>query len=343
MCLGAAAPADAAKWRLWTEGGLISLDTQHRRNRAAARLPAAAEPVALVSSMVRYKSEKNERFERAVSVRRPPGDLLRTKYANATSSFSHFSLTPGPDIFITTVLLGTTHSSLLNRSKSPMPDPIVESFAVPPLGCNCTIIGDPESKDACVVDPGGNVNEILNKLESKGLTLKRVLITHGHLDHIMGGKELKEKTNCEIIMNQHDLGLYEKVAEQCRDFGVASLVKPGESLPKPDAFVSDGDVVQWAPSYSVKCIHCPGHTPGSTSYYFEEAKLVCPGDTLFCGSVGRTSWAGIPSLQGTSDSQELLGSIRHKLFGLPDETVVVSGHGEHTSIADEKKYNPYVR
>ena len=145
----------------------------------------------------------------------------------------------------------------------------------------------------------------------------------------MGGKELKEKTNCEIIMNQQDLGLYEKVAEQCRDFGVASLVKSaGESLPKPDAFVSDGDVVQWAPSYSVKCIHCPGHTPG---------------DTLFCGSVGRTSWAGIPSLQGTSDSQELLGSIKHKLFGLPDETVVVSGHGEHTSIGDEKKHNPYVR
>ena len=232
---------------------------------------------------------------------------------------------------------------IIKDRKTSMPEPIVESFAVPPLGCNCTIIGDPETKDACCIDPGGNVSKILAKLESHGLTLKRVLITHGHLDHIMGGKELKEKTNCEIIMNQHDLGLYEKVNAQCRDFGVASLVKSGESLPKPDAFVADGDVVQWAPSFSVKCIHCPGHTPGSTSYYFPEAKLVCPGDTLFCGSVGRTSWAGIPSLQGTSDAQELLGSIKYKLFDLPDETVVVSGHGEHTSIGDEKKYNPYVR
>ena len=109
---------------------------------------------------------------------------------------------------------------------------------MPPLGCNCTIIGDPDSKEACIVDPGGDVSKLLAKIESHGLTLKRVLITHGHLDHIMGGKELKEKTNCEIIMNQHDLGLYEKVDAQCRDFGVASLVKQGESLPKPDAFMA---------------------------------------------------------------------------------------------------------
>lgn len=218
---------------------------------------------------------------------------------------------------------------------------IVESFAVPPLGCNCTIIGDPDSKDAIVVDPGGDVDKILSKLWQSGLTLKRVLITHGHLDHIQGGKELKEKTGCEIIMHQDDLGLYERVADQCKDFGVTNIAKEG--LPKPDAFVSDGDVVRWSPSYSVKCIHCPGHTPGSTSYYFPECQLVCPGDTLFQGSVGRTSWAGIRSLQGTSDSQQLIGSIKNKLFDLPDDTVVVSGHGEHTSIGDEKKYNPYVR
>jgi hydroxyacylglutathione hydrolase len=216
----------------------------------------------------------------------------------------------------------------------------IESFAVPPLGCNCTICGDTDSGDAVVVDPGGNVQEILAKLKEKNLTCKRVLITHGHLDHILGGGELKEATGCDIIMHQDDLGLYENVAAQCRDFGAPPPAKP---LPKPDAFVSDNEVIKWAPSYSVRCIHCPGHTPGSTSYLFEEAGLLCPGDTLFKRSVGRTQWAGIPSLEGTSDSQQIIGSIKHKLFTLPDATEVVSGHGSGTTIGDEKRGNMFVR
>jgi len=218
---------------------------------------------------------------------------------------------------------------------------IIESFSVPPLGCNCTIIGDPESRDAIVVDPGGDTNKILAKLQNYGLSLKRVLITHGHLDHIQGGKELKEKTNCDIVLHPDDLGLYERVGDQCRDFGVTNIAQDG--LPPPDAFVSDGDVVRWSPSFSVECIHCPGHTPGSMAYYFPECNLLCPGDTLFRGSIGRTSWAGIRSLQGTSDSQQLIGSIKNKLFPLPNDTIVVSGHGELTSIRHEKNYNPYLR
>ena len=221
-----------------------------------------------------------------------------------------------------------------------MTEPIVESFGVPPLGCNCTIIGDPVSKDCCVVDPGGDVAKIQARIASHQLTLKRCLITHGHLDHIMGATELKKATGCDIIIHQDDLGLYERVAAQCHDFGIPP---PPSPLARPDAFCADQDVLQWAPSYTVQCLHCPGHTPGSTSFYFPEANLVCPGDTLFRGSVGRTSWYGLPSLQGTSDAQQLKGSIQFKLMALPPNTKVVAGHGESTTIEHEQRHNIFIR
>eukprot|EP00854_Cymbomonas_tetramitiformis_P027998 gene27998-34617_t len=169
--------------------------------------------------------------------------------------------------------------------------PFLDIFPVPPLGCNCTIVGDTESKEAVVVDPGGDVQQIIKKLDSKGLKCKRILITHGHLDHVLGGRELKERTGADILMHQDDLGLYEKVEEQCRDFGVPG---PPESLPKPDAYVSDGDVIQWA-----------------------------------------------PDLTGTSDSQQILGSIKSKLFSLDPDTRVVSGHGQETTIGAERSSNPH--
>ena len=99
-------------------------------------------------------------------------------------------------------------------------------------------------------------------------------------------------------MHQDDLSLYENVAAQCDDFGVA---RPDVALPRPDAFVADGDSFRLG-ELGIKCIHCPGHTPGSTTYLFEEAKLCCPGDTLFRGSIGRTQWHGIPSLMGEPQS-----------------------------------------
>lgn len=159
-------------------------------------------------------------------------------------------------------------------------------------------------------------------------------------DHIIGATELKKLTGAVILMHQDDLSLYQKVKEQCRDFRIPP---PLETLAPPDDYLADGDVVQWAQDLTVKCLHCPGHTPGSLSYYFEQQKVVCPGDTLFRGSVGRTNWAGIPSLQGTSDSNQILGSIKTKLLTLDGDVMVVSGHGPETTIALEKKHNPFVR
>lgn len=218
--------------------------------------------------------------------------------------------------------------------------PIVEVMEVPPLMCNCTILGDSDTKEAIVVDPGGDVDKILAKLKSHGLSCKRILITHGHLDHIIGATELKKATGAMILMNQNDLSLYQKVKEQCRDFRIPP---PPDALLPPDDFLSDGDVVQWGPELTVKCLHCPGHTPGSLSYYFEQQKIVCPGDTLFQGSVGRTSWAGIPSLQGTSDAQMIIGSIKAKLLTLDGDVRVISGHGPETTIGLEKATNMFLR
>jgi len=220
---------------------------------------------------------------------------------------------------------------------------IIDSFEVPPFGCLCTIVGDPETKEALVVDPGGDVDVILAKVEAQGFTLKRALITHGHLDHVLGATELKAKRpSLDILMHQDDLSIYENVAGQCEDFGVPAP-RGALPLPKPDAFVADGDVIQWAPSYKVRCIHCPGHTPGSTSYMFDELNLLCSGDTLFRGGIGRTSWDGMPSLEGTSDSGQIMGSIKYKLMTLPPETHVVAGHGDPTTIGRERSSNPYVR
>lgn len=218
--------------------------------------------------------------------------------------------------------------------------PFIDVFPVPPLQCNCSIIGDTETKDAVVVDPGGNVDVIMGKLEAQGLNCNRILVTHGHLDHILGATELKKRTGAVILINQEDLSLYEKYKEQCRDFRVRI---PTEPLAPPDAFLADGDVVQFAPSMTVRCLHCPGHTPGSMTYYFEEHKLCCPGDTLFAGSIGRTNWAGIPSLQGTSDPQQIVASIKSKLLTLDSNTEVICGHGPPTTIGDEKANNMYLR
>eukprot|EP00755_Sulcionema_specki_P000402 Sspe_Gene.115086::Locus_101980_Transcript_1_1_Confidence_1.000_Length_753::g.115086::m.115086 len=218
--------------------------------------------------------------------------------------------------------------------------PFIESFPVGPLSCNCTIVGDTETGDAVVVDPGGNVDKIIRKLEDAKLKCNRVLVTHGHLDHILGAEEIKRRTGAVILLNKEDLFLWNRVEAQCADFGVPGLTK---ALKDPDGWIHDGDVIQWAPNLTVKCLHTPGHTPGSTSYYFEQHAVCCSGDTLFKGSIGRTEWRGIPSLEGTSNQQQELKSIKDKLFSLPEETVVVAGHGPQTSIGREKSSNMMLR
>jgi hydroxyacylglutathione hydrolase len=206
---------------------------------------------------------------------------------------------------------------------------IIESFPVGPLGCNTTLMGDPESHDAIVVDPGDEIPRIYERLTAQGLTLRQILITHAHLDHVGGALQLKEMTGAPIYMNENDLPLLQMVEQQAKWMGIAP---PAVAL--PDKKLNEGDTVG-LPGFEATVLCTPGHTQGSVSLYFADLHLLVAGDTLFAGSVGRTDLPG-------GNYQQLLESIRTQLLPLPDETRVLTGHGPSTTIGAERRGNPFL-
>ena len=209
----------------------------------------------------------------------------------------------------------------------PTPKLIHESFATGPLQCNCSIIGDPISKKAIVVDPGGGADYILKFLHKHGLKLITIIHTHAHLDHILDAGVLREATGAPLKLHQDDLFLWNMVEDQCRMFGLAP-----RSLPDPDGWLRDDEDLGCCNGVT---IHTPGHTPGSLSFWFERYKLLLAGDTLFQGSVGRTDLPG-----GSFD--QLRSSIVHRLYTLDEDTTVITGHGSSTTIGEELRSNPFV-
>ena len=213
-----------------------------------------------------------------------------------------------------------------------MPDPLtLEHFAVGPLRCNCTIVADTASGEAIVVDGGDDVDEIVRRLAARGLRATQLVHTHAHFDHIGGYADLRERTGAPGLLHPADLPLYAILAEQARWFGV-----PAPKSAPVDGELRDGDRIA-AGSARLEVLHTPGHTPGSTSFAIDLGgrTLLLSGDTLFAGSVGRVD------IGGTS-LEELVGSIRTKLFAYADDTVVVPGHGATTTIGREKRDNPYL-
>ncbi len=206
---------------------------------------------------------------------------------------------------------------------------ILETIPVGALQCNCSILGDETSGEAIVIDPGDDIPRIVAILNRHKLTVKQILITHAHIDHIAGAARLKALTGAPILYNSRDLPLVKMMDVQAGWLGMAT-----PEVHPPDDTLEDGRVIAIT-GVTGNILHTPGHTQGSVCLHLPTQNLLLAGDTLFAGSVGRTDLPG-------GDGAMLIRSIHNKLLSLPDSTVVVPGHGPRTTIGDERESNPFL-
>jgi hydroxyacylglutathione hydrolase len=208
-----------------------------------------------------------------------------------------------------------------------------ETFPAGPLQCNCTILACGDTKDAIVVDPGGELDRIAQVVAHYDLTVRAIIHTHAHLDHIHGTRDVKETHGGDICLHRGDLFLYEGIEVQAGMFGWK--VRPAAPV---DRFVEDGDRIEFGKRAAL-VVHTPGHTPGSVCFEVTtpgEKPLLFAGDTLFRRSVGRTDLPG-------GDAKTLQTSIRERLYTRDLDALVIPGHGPSTTLGDEARGNPFVR
>jgi len=204
---------------------------------------------------------------------------------------------------------------------------IFEGFSVGPMDSNCYIIGCEETKEAAVVDPGAEGKRILKKVEAQGLSVKYIILTHGHADHIGALAEVREATGASVLIHAEEANMLTSAKLNLSAFVGPKLdTKPAEQL------LQDGDIVHVG-RLELKVIHTPGHTGGGIS--LECGPHLITGDTLFAGSVGRSDFPG-------GNHSQLIASIKNKLLVYPPETRVFPGHGPESTIAEEKRYNPFL-
>jgi len=206
------------------------------------------------------------------------------------------------------------------------------------LQCNCSIIGDPRTLECIVVDPGDEVERILGLLGRYKLTVKAIVSTHAHIDHVGGLAKLYQYTGAPVMMHTDDLPLYRGMETQAAFLGV-----PPPDLVEVHQLLKEGDALHWG-DFLANVIHTPGHSPGSVSLYLPTdggnttltSAQLFSGDTLFAGSIGRTDlWGG--------SYEEIIASLKDKLLQLPDSTIVHPGHGASTTIGQERDSNPFLK
>jgi len=206
---------------------------------------------------------------------------------------------------------------------------IHEILPVGPLQCNCSIIGDEQSHEAIVIDPGDNIEQVLALITKHHLQIKQIVITHAHIDHVGGAMKIRAATRAPILLNQNDYALLKMLDVQAAWLGMAN---PGKV--EIDQSIETGDLVR-AGSIEGQVLHTPGHTEGSICLYFPGEKTLIAGDTLFAGSIGRTDLPG-------GSYEKIMHSLHDRVLALPDETAVVPGHGEMTTIGEERESNPFL-
>ena len=206
---------------------------------------------------------------------------------------------------------------------------IHEIIPVGPLQCNCSVIGDEGTREAMVIDPGDDINQVLSLVKKNGLSVKQIVVTHAHIDHVGGAMKLRQVTGAPILLNQNDYALLKMLDVQAAWVGMAS---PGAV--EIDQPLGEGDKLRTG-SLEATVLHTPGHTEGSVCLYFPAQQKLIAGDTLFAGSIGRTDLPG-------GSFEKIMSSLHQRVLALPDATIVIPGHGPLTTIGEERKSNPFL-
>ncbi len=205
---------------------------------------------------------------------------------------------------------------------------IFEILVVGPLAVNCFILGCEDTHEGVVVDAGGDADRVIAAAERYNLKIGQVITTHGHFDHVGANQAVVEHFGARLLIHAADAPMLERAGDIARTYGLQ-----GNNSPQPDMFLADGMEIGFG-THRMRVLHTPGHTQGGCCLYLEAEKKIITGDTLFADSIGRTDLPG-------GSHEQLLESIRGKLFTLPDDVTAYPGHGPETTIGHEKLHNPY--